>query len=204
MVVGIKSDQIEKFWDWFVEIEQTLQEDFEQEPLIKEISRKVRELGNFGWEIGPGIKKPYLFVISPNGNPELLEGTKEVISYAPKILSLHWEFYPAKPPKVWQDFKFMIKNSEGSYLDINANNWEYVLLKFSDGTFDIILKAPQIANFKEREKFVAAEVLLIGLLGEEKFISKVVDIEVVKDFEEKYKGSSTPIKDFKAHFKELT
>ena len=192
--------QIREFWEWFSEVRHKLEDNFRNNELQAEVSQKVSSLGKYGWELGPGTEKRFSFVISPNGNADVLKETKEIINHAP-LLS-EWEFHAATPPKSWNEPVFKIRGSKGEY-KIDASKWEYVLFQFPDNTFDIILRAPQIIKLNEKEKYTAAHILLQGILGEEVFIVHIVDIEIVSDFDEEYKNNSTQIIQLKEHIRSL-
>ncbi|MBS4064316.1 MAG: hypothetical protein KGZ74_07130 [Chitinophagaceae bacterium] len=94
----MEENRIKDFWLWFNSISNELESNFRNEILLKQLDKKIDHLGNFTWEIGPGRKEPNMLVISPNGNVDLLEDTKQIIDLVPKIK--RWEFYYAKQPRI--------------------------------------------------------------------------------------------------------
>jgi len=79
-------------------------------------------------EIGPGQEKALSLTISPGGDPELLDTTKEIISLAPVLDN--WEFLYAKPVKKWDNYFEVFINEEKIGIDIS--NWEYILFRNDD------------------------------------------------------------------------
>lgn len=114
-----------------------LARDFEDEELTDELNTRVAELGDVAWELGPGREAPNALTLAPDGNPELLALTKEVVQGAPKITD--WEFHWARQPRPAQ-FEFSLGTEDGSSVDIDARPWRYVLYRFPDGVFDIVLE----------------------------------------------------------------
>lgn len=189
---------INAFWNWFQNIEKNLRDNIAND-IIEQIDEKVLELGPFSWEIGPGLTEKYSFVISPNGDKELLNQTKEIISSAPLIDG--WEFHSTKPAKIW-NYEFSFYDEDNKEIYVNAQKWEYVLLKYPDQTYDIYLKGPDYL-YNEKDIQAASEILLIGVLGEKDFIDYISNIEVVKEFDSNLVGKETNIKLLKKHLTEL-
>lgn len=192
--------KIESFWNWFQSVKDELEKNLQHDTILKQIDKRVRSFGDYSWELGPGIVNKYSFVISPNGDSEKLKETTKIIKYAPQCAN--WEFHASKPPKRW-NLKFNINGNKNEKIEIDANNWEYVLLKFPDGTFDIIMKAPFLMSLSDNLRKTAAEILLFGVLGEERYMELIGDIEIVIDFEEKYKGNKSAIKQLSQHLETL-
>lgn len=92
----------------------------------------------------------------------MLEKAKKIISHTRSYN--HWEFYYAKQPKQWE-LKFSFIGIDGREIFIDASTWEYVLLKYPDRMFDIIIEAPDIESLSDDDKIIAAEILLDGILG---------------------------------------
>ncbi|WP_131537265.1 hypothetical protein [Pedobacter nototheniae] len=189
-----------KLWTWFTEIYNDFGENFENEVLLNKLDEKILSLGDFVWEVGPGIKKDNMLVISPGGDLDLLSQTKEIVSYA--IPCDGWEFYYAKQPKQWEE-KFIFQKDNNQTIEIDCSSWQYVLLKYQDGMFEIIIKAPNITNLNFDEQLSVSEILLDGVLGEELRMLSIADIDVVNDFEEEYKGKGSIIQVLKNHLLKL-
>jgi len=196
----VSATDIKKFWNWFVQNCQNFGDNFENNTLIDELDRWVKRLGNFSWEIGPGIKKENLFVISPNGNLQLLPETKNIIDNSRKCDG--WEYYYAKPAKNWNPI-FEYENSDGENVRIDASSWKYILLKYNDGMFTVIIQAPQLNQMQDDDKLMVAEILLDGILGEEIRMLKISNIEIVNDFDLQYKGKESEIVNLGDHINKM-
>lgn len=196
----ISPNRIRKFWEWFSTNYKSFGDNFENEELLEELDRRIGDLGGFAWELGPGIQAANMLVISPGGQISLLSQTKEVVFFAPDIED--WEFHYAKPLKQWDDFVFEIYKENGELVEIDASFWRYVLLRYNDGMFGIIIKADLI-GFTRQEQITAAEILLDGVLGEEKRILAIAEIEIVPEFEDRYVNKSNDIKMLAEHMNKL-
>jgi hypothetical protein len=194
----INQDDVLIFWDWFYKNINSLENG--DKDVINQLDQKIVSLGDFAWEIGPGKVERNSFVISPNGRKDLLTLTKQIIKVAPNCEG--WEFRYAKPPKDW-DLIFNIQNSHGRPIEINAKNWEYVLFEFPDRTFDIVIKAPSLIDLEDNEKTYCAEIVLDGILGEEKHIELIENIEIVNEFDEDLNGRKSSIKSINSHINSL-
>lgn len=113
-----------------------------------------------------------------------------------------WEFHYAKPPKEW-DLIFDFEKDNGDVIEVNASNWQYVLLKYEDGGFEIILQTDNLDGLSEDDKLVASEILLDGILGEEVRMLHISYIDVVKSFDDQYVNKSSDIKNLNNHLKTL-
>lgn len=195
-----KKVQINEFWSWFIINKDEFIPKKISNEFISKLDAKILSLGNFSWEIREGFEKKYMLIISPGGDLELLQFTKEIVSCAPDIAE--WEFFYYKPEKKW-DFKLTLFEEENVKKIIDVIDWEYVLYKFSDGTFDIIFKAINLNNSTEDEKMIVADIVLESILGEELSLQFIKHIEFVKDFNSVDIQKKSSIKFLKDHFHEL-
>ena len=117
-------------------------------------------------------------------------------------LCASWEYYYAKPPKEW-NFVFEFKTADEVSLQVDASGWEYVLLQYEDGMFEVIIKDSSIASLDEDDRQVVAEIVLDGVLGEELRIQKIAGVDVVLEFSPQYENKSTNIKNLANHLKAL-
>lgn len=180
MTLKIKDKEIDRFWHWFSENCQSFGSKFENSVLLTELDTWISNLGDFSWEVGPGKIKENALVISPNGDFTMLEYTKKIVARA--IPCNDWEYYYAKPPKKW-DMKFDYETGNGQNINIDASSWEYVLLRYDDRKFDIKIKPDIFSQIGYEDKLVIAEILLDGILGEEKRMRLINFVDVVREFE---------------------
>jgi len=181
---------VQQFWSWFECNQGNFGDKFENVALIKQLDKWVSELGPFTWEIGPGSIKENLFVISPGGLMELLPLTKEIVSFSSNLK--RWEIYYAKPPKEWT-YIFNFLNSGGEKISIDGSKWQYVLLRYDDGMFGIIIEAPNLTGLGEEERMSVVEIFLESIIGEEVMMLAICEIEIVDHLADEYvlKGSGT-------------
>lgn len=167
--------------------------------LIDVLDKKILSLGDFSWEIRRGEEKENMLIISPGGNLALLAVTKNIIELAPDMT--FWEFQYFKPAKDWK-FRFSIDNGDVKRM-LDASDWEYVLLKFPDGTYDIILKAESLNSLPKGYQEDAVEIVLESSIGEKLRLELIKDIEIANEIPNEYRGKQTSIKFLKDQIYEL-
>ncbi len=179
-------NNIEIFWNWFTLNKELLSPEVVTEEQIDVLDSKIQSMGDFSWEIGYDENEGKNFlVISPEGDKDMLEKTYEIINLAPK--NINWVFYPFKQPKKWElIFDLFIEDEEVRF---DAKNWEYILYKYPDNVYDIIIKMPEEFDTYKDYLYNAAIIALEGELGEEFVINRINEIEIVQSFnkEEEFK-----------------
>ncbi|WP_306565166.1 hypothetical protein [Flavobacterium lindanitolerans] len=195
----IEKEQISNFWNWFVKNEKLLAPKIITDNLIDVLDKKILSLGDFSWEIRRGEEKENMLIISPGGNLALLAVTKNIIELAPDMT--FWEFQYFKPAKDWK-FRFSIDNGDVKRM-LDASDWEYVLLKFPDGTYDIILKAESLNSLPKGYQEDAVEIVLESSIGEKLRLELIKDIEIANEIPNEYRGKQTSIKFLKDQIYEL-
>src|ERR1700743_1410523 len=135
----VDTRKIAEFWNWFSKNCDNFGTEFNNTELLSELDRWITRLGNFSWEVGPGKIKEYALVISPGGDLKLLKKSKRIVGEAKGCDA--WEFYYAKQPKKWK-LVFDFETRDHVVIEIDGSQWEYVLLRYEDGMFEIIIKAP--------------------------------------------------------------
>lgn len=187
------------FWEWFLNHKKEIEEINLNHLFIKDLEAKIKILGDFIWEIGPGLKKPFAFTISPGGDPALLVETKEIISYAPALEE--WEFYYSKQIKEWDNYFDIFINGEKRRIDISK--WEYVLFEYEDNTLDIIIKPVPYSDTYNKDIYGICEMVLDSIIGEEMRIEKIQDLEVVREFDSNIEENGTSIINLQKHLKKI-
>ena len=190
---GADNSKIQEFWNWFEANSSQINPEKITEEMIDTLDSKILELGDFAWEIREGKTKSNMLVISPGGDIDLLEKTKKIIENA--ISVDEWEFEYFKPAKEW-DYSFYIDDTT----EIDASSWEYVLLKFSDGTFDLLIKAENINSLDDEEQSIAIDIVLESSIGEKNYLERILNYELVSAFEGKYNGKENKITVLPEHF----
>ncbi len=200
MTNDAKTEQIESFWEWFVEYEDTIKEFFDEESLvdknalIEEINNQVLDFGMFSWEIGPGSSRNYYLTISPNGKPDQLELSRRIMAAAPDLPD--WEFHHAKPAKDW-NLQFTIYDDFMRERLIDASEWQFALVPKPGQQVDIFLQADNIDFLDAETRATAGDLVVTNLLGEERKIHYVRRIEVLSTHEEPQEAANQPIKRLK-------
>jgi hypothetical protein len=176
------------FWDWFRGVADLLSANPEDSALLKELDGRVHNLDpKLSWEIGPGLQKPWQLVISPNLSRELREKTRLIVARAPGLPA--WEFHAARQPKNWH-YKLELG---GDKVPIDASTWTFVLLRYPDGVREILLKGRDLPPLSEEERWQAAAIALESILGEDMFLDRVNEFELVDELEPKFAEKERPI-----------
>jgi hypothetical protein len=146
---------------------------------LDELDRRVLDFG-LRWEVGPGKTKENSFTISPSGDNEKIKLTKEFIRLSPTLDS--WEFYNFKQPKVnWDKLELPEDN-----INITADNWRYILLKYKDGKKEILIKGDSLDSIDPDLKIVVAETVLTNLIGEERMMTELDFVDVLSPDDNTY------------------
>lgn len=190
------------FWNWFEKNRIRFEENEISSSAVDEIDKEINKIGEFAWEIGPGQREKFSLTISPGGDPSLLSITRTIISQAPKLSN--WEFYPAMPEKKWENyFEVDVSNKK---IGIDISHWEYILFRHTNNVFDIQIKANNLPNkitIKPNELQGIAEMVLQSLVGEERRLTAINELEVVSVFEDKFRDSGSSLLSLKKHLDEL-
>jgi hypothetical protein len=167
------------FWNWFKANADDLQSNKYPNDKLDELDRRVLNFG-LRWEVGPGKTKENSFTISPSGDNEKIELTKEFIRLSPTIDS--WEFYNFKQPKVnWDKLELPEDN-----INITADKWRYILLKYKDGKKEILIKGDSLNTVDTDLKLVVAEMVLTNLIGEERMMTELDFVDVLSPDDNTY------------------
>jgi hypothetical protein len=194
---------IDDFWIWFTSKAAEFGLRFENLELIDELDRKVRALGHFAWELGPGYfdSSNSALGLSPGGDADTLQRTRAIVGVAPTIPT--WEFFPAKPPKRWFR-KFTLDVPGGDAVEVDARGWRYVLTQYPERSFDIAICAPDLFAISSDLRETAAEIVLDAELGEAARIDFLVQIETVEAFDCEFQAKSSSIDVLARHLAVLT
>ena len=196
------TEKIESFWEWFQKMEPQYRKFFTDEPvntelLVEAMNNRVLDFGQFKWEMREGKQGVLQFIISPNGDYDLFEISKQIIRHQPS--HLNWEFLPALPPQK-TDYKFKMYDQAMHLIDVDGSNWQCVLEK-EDDLVIAIFEISNLINLEFDSQIEAAEILLKKIIGEEKFIEHIGGLEVVDEFDET--EDSFPIQEFVLKFDEM-
>jgi hypothetical protein len=180
--------RINEFWSWFCDIAASLARNVENSTSLKELDIRVRDLDpKLSWEIGPGLSKPWQLVISPNLDRDLREEARAIVARAPVLPS--WEFHAARQPKKWH-YKLELGVDK---LLLDASGWTFVLLRYPDGGHEILLKGKGLPPLSDDERWQAAAITLESILGEDMFLDKVNEFELVDELDPRFAERERPI-----------
>lgn len=188
----VQTKDYRSFWKWFLDNEARLSAPLSNRPLLKELQRRIRGLGDYCWEIGPGIAAAHALTISPGGDKERLAETQAIVLEAPEVDG--WEFHSAKPPKDWK-CRFEIAGADGKPLQIDATAWQCSLLEYPDGFHEVLVVAKSLGNVTEDYQHWAVEVALDGLLGERRRLESIDQVTVIDQFSKQEELHSFPFVD---------
>lgn len=185
-------NKINEFWAWFRDSAETLTSDVRNPALLSELDRRVSGLAPaLSWEIGPGQSKPWQFVLSPDLDRGLRDLAHSIVASAPDLND--WEFYSARQPKEW-DYKFELLGETSEHrIAIDAGNWTFVLLQYPDGFREVLLKAPELPTLENDDRWRAGAIVLESILGEDAFLEKIGDFELLTELEPQFAEKERPI-----------
>ncbi len=84
-------------------------------------------------------------------------------------------------------------------LEIDASGWRYVLLRFPDSYFDIVIQAPEIAALGPDQRDAVAAMLLDAELGERLPVEEVCGVQFVDEFPPELLGKDAPLDALRGH-----
>jgi len=182
-----------EFWSWFLKTADSIASNPQDPAVLSELDGRLRRLDSrLSWEIGPGLSKRWQLVISPNLKRSLRKIAKTVVSAAPVLPD--WEFHSARQPKNWQ-YKFELENPKGnSSTELDASAWTFVLLKYPEGTNEILLKAENVIALTNQQRKLAATIVLESILGEDTLLDSVYDFQLVEELEPRFRKRQRPIR----------
>lgn len=199
----IDYDKTIQFWKWFRTVAEELSKPSDDNRLIEQLDDYVYSIGQeLEWEMGPvgsatevreGVTS-YL-AISPCLNEDLLSKTQEIIALAPEYKG--WAFFPAKPAKGWTGNWDML-NEFDRMISVDANEWKYTLYQFEDKTYDMDIWVNNIDG-NLHTQYIAVDIVITNLLGEEKFMKQIKNIKIVNDSDLNGQDKWTLLKNLEKH-----
>ncbi len=180
---------VAEFWCWFASAARRLAAtDFADQGLLQELDARVSRLGPLGWELGPGQQLSYSLTLTPDGSAELLPLTEAIVAAAAPIPD--FELHSARPAKRW-DLRFSITGPRGEEVPVDARAWRYVLYRFQDGLFDILIEEPNMGHAEEDMRVSAAIVVVDGLLGERERLLGIHTVSIWPSIGGEYVAATT-------------
>jgi hypothetical protein len=195
------NDAILGFWSWFATAADALGEDLDNEKILEELDHRVAELGEFGWEVGPGTVAENALVISPDGELEKLAVTQHIVSLAPKIAN--WEILFARPSRE-PSLEFSMAADAESEFAVDARPWRYVLLRLNESNFRIIIEQNNLHAATDEDRYTAAALVLDGILGERRRLETIQSVEIATVLDRELDGRAQPIEQLSKHLSGMT
>lgn len=199
----IEKEKIEDFWEWFANnvnhIKEVLSNDFHggRKSLVKTMDNQVLQFGMFTWEMGPLDEQLYFLTISPNGNEELLEISKQIMERSPSFPE--WSFNYAKPAKKW-DLKFSVFDDFMEEHKIDASSWNYLIEQNKSNDINIVIEAGNLSHLDQETKMTAVDLVVTSLIGEAFKIYNVKGLRVVDAFDPQQISNGKDIHDLATAF----
>lgn len=172
-------DKITQFWEWFVRHEREFREVVDANRVIEMLNNQVLEFGLFSWQIGEGQRKPFYLCISPNGDWQRLQLSKQIMAQAP--LMSQWEFHHCKFPVLDWNFQFEMFNRSMIRQTFDASQWEFALQEMPGGQRRIFLYADNVHTLDQDDLPLAGNLVIGKILGEEVQINHIRSIEFITD-----------------------
>ena len=190
--VYMQSDRIEAFWKWFVSYAEQISAEPDCPALVEELDRRVSELHkDISWEIGPG--RFHALAACTVSVPEPTTASRRGErggTAAPNVTD--WAFFPARRPKDW-DYKVVLKDVGSEPVLISATAWRFVMLRYSDGQYQIILEGQNMPAMSEDRCWQAAAITLESILGEDVLMDKVCEFSLVRELTDDLAAKAAPI-----------
>jgi len=181
-----------EFWNWFQRVAPQLAADTTSEQLLAALDAQIRELNpSLSWEIGPGLQKPLQLVISPNLDRSLRAVARQIVSCAPELLQ--WEFHAARQPKYW-DYQVELRVGQNRIpIQLDASQWTFVLLKYPDGTHEVLLCGNGAMGLTDENRWQVAAIVLESVVGEELLLDRIDEFDLVDELEPRLASQQRPI-----------
>jgi len=173
---GRDESAIAQFWDWWrahrLEVLRAAKAGQVALHTVEHLlSSGVAPLGDVAWEFGPGRKKQWQLVVSPNGLRETLPLTMAWAKAAPDDPAVEF----AKPPKEGAEESLVAVG--GGMLDLSELRYSPTIA--SNGLVDLVTHHPKFRRLPEDDRFLATFVALDSILGEMTVITQLGAIEPV-------------------------
>jgi len=172
---------ISTFWLWFEDNLAHLRDVLtdpghpSRDYLVDSLNNHLLAIGTFTWDIEAGSSRRWSLTISPNGDADLLELSREIVAMAPDLAD--WEFYYAKQPSR-PELVLTVWDEEMNQQTVDANPWTYVLLPASGDGYDLLIEAPNAAHVDDETLHTTADHLVTALMGEEAKIIRLRSIDL--------------------------
>lgn len=183
----LMEEKIANLWSWFVHNEQRVvqvvldESSSDREEIIQQMDNFILSLGLFTWEISEG-SEGWVLTISPNGDQELLEISRSIVSEAPAEL-YSWELNYCKPAKQW-DRTLVLYDSNMDEQFIDASDWNFAAIPRAEDEFDVVFEHASTLHIDDDTLQKAGELIVTNEIGEERRIQFIGAIRVVQNLDD--------------------
>lgn len=187
---------ISTFWLWFEDNLAHLRNVLtdpghsSREYVVDSLNNHLLAIGTFTWDIETGSNRRWSLTISPNGDPDLLELSREIVAMAPDLPD--WEFYYARQPSR-PELQLTVWDEEMTQQTVDANPWTYVLLPASGGAYDLLIEASNAAHVDDETLHTTADHLVTALMGEEAKITRIRSIDLTDRLSAAHRRQARPL-----------
>ena len=162
----------------------------EQYYVKEQLDYYVLSMGMFSWEIDSGKGNSWVFTISPNGNKELMNLSRDIIEEAPSLE--HWQFAYYKQAREW-DRIFKLYDSFMNLQEIDASTWRYIIRDKPGDEVDVSIIAKSLDYLDSETAQTAADFVVVKEVGEYNRIWKIDALEVLSTDDIRNKEESKEI-----------
>jgi len=202
MQMELDDGNIQRFWQWFVKNEKVIKECIEnqdvkqREFVVEQMNEQILGLGIFMWDVGLNEEECWFLTLSPNGNPDMLKLSQEIMAVAPEYMD--WLFYAGKPAKKWNR-QFTIYDDYMDEQFIDASQWHFLVFEDEDGKVELVLEAKNISHLDFETAETAAEHFVVHEIGERIRILHISSIVIVPELESEDQSLKIPITELMTH-----
>jgi hypothetical protein len=87
-----------------------------------------------------------------------------------------------------------MERSEGQEpLRLDTSEWGFVLLRYPDGSKEVLLQGNNLSTLADDERWQAAAIALESILGEDVLLDEINDFELVEQLEPRFQEKRQPI-----------
>ena len=190
--------KILQFWHWFTQNEAIFRNLKDAKQAKDLLDNQILSFGRFAWGIDEGPNHSFILTISPNQDKKLFQISQQLINLAPVLPN--WTFLHCKPPLKDWDFKFQTFNQFYILQTYDASKWQFVLIEETDYRISIEIKATNMANIDFDEQEIAAQRVVINILGEQLYIKEVYSVKIVSEFDPRDKDWIYPLPELGQRF----
>lgn len=134
--------------------------------------------------------KPWQLVISPNLDRALRAEARTIVSLAPNYRNGNFTRPDNRRTGIIDGDE---KRRQPKAHPTGCSKWTFVLLEYPDGTHEVLLKSTSAVSLTNEERWHAAALVLESAMGEELFLDRIDEFELVDELEPRFAAKERPI-----------